>query len=60
MDLVFRVAGADAVTARRYQDEGFDDILIWTDYVWPKAQPLEVKQAAISEAAAALGLEPRD
>ena len=37
--LVFRMEGADPATARRYEDEGFDEVLIWTDQVWPTGQP---------------------
>ena len=37
--LVFRMEGADPATARRYEDEGFDEVLMWTDQVWPTGQP---------------------
>ena len=38
--LVFRMEGADPATARRYADEGFEEVLIWTDQVWPADEPL--------------------
>lgn len=54
--LVFRMEGADPATARRYEDEGFDEILIWTDQVWPHGQPLEAKRDAMFAAADTLGV----
>ena len=54
--LVFRMEGADPAVAARYADAGFEEVLIWTDQVWPVGQPLDVKRAAMFEAAAALGL----
>lgn len=58
--LVFRMEGADPDTARRYEDEGFDEVVIWSDQVWPEDdRPLEAKRAALLEAADALGLRAR-
>jgi probable F420-dependent oxidoreductase len=54
--LVFRMAGADPATARRYADEGFEEVLVWTDQVWPADGPLEAKREAMFAAAEALGL----
>jgi probable F420-dependent oxidoreductase len=54
--LVFRMEGADPATARRYEDEGFDEVLIWTDRVWPVDQPLEAKREAMFAAADTLGV----
>lgn len=54
--LTFRMHGCDPATARRYEDAGFDDVLIWTDQVWPDGRSLDDKRAAMFEAAAALGL----
>jgi len=48
--------GADPAIAARYADAGFEEVLIWTDQVWPKDQPLEVKRAAMFGAADALGV----
>jgi probable F420-dependent oxidoreductase len=56
--LVFRMEGADPATARRYEDEGFDEVLIWTDQVWPAGQSLEAKREAMFAAADALGVRP--
>ena len=33
------------------RDAGFEEVLIWTDQVWPVGQPLEVKRATMFEAA---------
>ena len=54
--LVFRMAGADPATARRYADEGFDEVLIWTDQIWPDAGSRAEKRDALLGAAEALGL----
>jgi probable F420-dependent oxidoreductase len=54
--LVFRMEGADAATARRYEDEGFEEVLIWTDQVWPADRPPAARRAAMFEAADALGV----
>lgn len=54
--LVFRMEGADPATAQCYADEGFEEVLIWTDQVWPAGEPLEAKRAAMFAAAEALGL----
>jgi probable F420-dependent oxidoreductase len=54
--LVFRMEGVDPATARRYEDEGFDEVLIWTDQVWPADQPLEAKREAMFAAADTLGV----
>jgi hypothetical protein len=54
--LVFRMEGADPATARRYEDEGFDEVLIWTDQVWPDGLPLAAKREAMFAAADALGV----
>jgi probable F420-dependent oxidoreductase len=54
--LVFRMEGAEPGAARRYEDEGFDEVLIWTDHVWPVDQPLEAKRDAMFAAAESLGV----
>jgi probable F420-dependent oxidoreductase len=54
--LVFRMEGADPAVAARYAGAGFEEVLIWTDQVWPAGQPLDRKRATMFEAAAALGL----
>jgi probable F420-dependent oxidoreductase len=54
--LVFRMDGADPATARRYEDAGFDEVLIWTDQVWPSSGSLDAKQDSILAAADALGV----
>ena len=55
--LVFRIDGADPATIRRYADEGFEEVLIWTDQVWPVDQPLAAKREALFAAASALGVQ---
>jgi probable F420-dependent oxidoreductase len=54
--LVFRMDGADPATARQYADEGFEEVLIWTDQVWPADGTLETKREAMFAAADALGV----
>jgi probable F420-dependent oxidoreductase len=54
--LVFRIEGADPATSRRYADEGFDEVLIWTDQVWPAEGTLEHKRESLFAAADALGV----
>lgn len=55
-ELVFRMEGAAPDTARRYADAGFDEVLIWTDQVWPAGGPLEAKRQSLLAAADALGV----
>jgi alkanesulfonate monooxygenase SsuD/methylene tetrahydromethanopterin reductase-like flavin-dependent oxidoreductase (luciferase family) len=57
--LVFRVAGADPVAVRRYADAGFDEVLVWTDQVWPAEGTLEHKRERLFAVADALGVPPR-
>ena len=57
-DLTFRMEGCDPAVARKYEDAGFDSVLVWTDQVWPEDQPLDVKRDRLFGAAAALGLTP--
>jgi probable F420-dependent oxidoreductase len=57
--LVFRVAGADPATVQRYADEGFEEVLIWADQVWPQAVSVPDKRAALRATAEALGLAHR-
>jgi hypothetical protein len=54
--LVFRVAGADAEVVRQYADAGFEEVLVWTDQVWPSSAPLDEQRAAIQAAADSLGV----
>ena len=54
--LVFRMEGTDPATARHYEDEGFDEVLVWTDQVWPEAGSLEAKRDAMFAAADAFGI----
>lgn len=54
--LVFRVDGADPAVVRRYESDGFEEILIWADQVWPANEPLDIKREAMFDRAAALGL----
>ena len=55
-ELAFRIADADPATARRYADEGFENVLIWTDQVWPAGRSIDDKRAAMFAGASALGL----
>ncbi len=51
--------GTDAETVRRYADEGFEEVLIWTDQVWPSEGSPAEKRTAMRAAADALGVERR-
>jgi probable F420-dependent oxidoreductase len=55
-ELTFRIADADPATVRRYADEGFDNVLIWTDQVWPAGLSIKDKRDAMFTSADALGL----
>jgi probable F420-dependent oxidoreductase len=57
--LVFRIAGADPVAVRRYADAGFDEVLVWTDQVWPAEGTVEHKRERLSAVADALGVPRR-
>ena len=54
---MFRIDGTDPATIRRYADEGFEEVLIWTDQVWPVDLPLAAKREALFAAASALGVQ---
>ena len=53
-----RVAGAEPSVLARYADAGFEDVLIWTDQVWPEDASIERKRATIRRVAEAISLEP--
>jgi probable F420-dependent oxidoreductase len=55
-ELIFRMAGADPAVARQYEDAGFENVVIWTDQVWPAGKPLNEKRDAMFAAAEALGV----
>lgn len=55
-ELIFRIAGAAPETVEQYAEAGFDNVLIWTDQVWPATGTLEAKREAMFAAARALGL----
>jgi probable F420-dependent oxidoreductase len=57
--LVFRMEGVDPAVARRYEDAGFDEVLIWTDQVWPTDGTLEAKRQSLFAAAEELGVAAR-
>jgi probable F420-dependent oxidoreductase len=57
--LVFRVANATPESVARYADEGFDEVLIWTDQVWPHDRTLDERRATLFRVAETLGLEVR-
>jgi probable F420-dependent oxidoreductase len=54
--LVFRVTGCNPNVLRRYAEEGFDEVLVWTDEVWPKGASLRDKREAMGAVAEATGL----
>jgi hypothetical protein len=54
--LAFPMEGADPAVAARYAGASFEEVLIWTDQVWPVGQPLHVNRSTMFEAATALRL----
>jgi probable F420-dependent oxidoreductase len=50
-----RVPQADPRLLRRYATEGFTDLVVWADQVWPKGD-ISTKRRTLSEAAQRLGL----
>lgn len=55
-ELVFRFEGSDSVALSRYEDAGFDHMVVWADRVWPVGQSLRLKRDRLAEAAGALGV----
>jgi probable F420-dependent oxidoreductase len=55
-ELIFRVEGCDPARLRRYADAGFDNVLLWTDRVWPPDEPLDRRRERLMAAAEAFGL----
>ncbi|MDT0202699.1 TIGR03619 family F420-dependent LLM class oxidoreductase [Nocardioides sp. AE5] len=52
----FRVPGADPVNLSRWADEGFEDVVVWANQVWPEAAT--DRAAVIAQHARALGINP--
>ena len=50
-ELIFRMEGCDPVIARRYEDAGFENVLVWADQVWPEHASLAEKREALGVAA---------
>lgn len=55
-----RIEGCDAGLVERYRSEGFDEVVVWADQVWPSTGSLASKRAALAEVASSLGLAPRE
>ena len=53
-----RVAEADPAQLDRYDDAGFDAVVVWADQLWPATGDRDGKVAALGEAATRLGLTP--
>jgi probable F420-dependent oxidoreductase len=51
-----RIEKADPDVVARYATEGFDRIVVWADQVWPAKGDLELKRAALADAADRLGV----
>jgi probable F420-dependent oxidoreductase len=51
-----RVARPDVTELARYDDEGFEHVLVWADQVWPRDGDLDQKRRAIADAADRLGV----
>jgi probable F420-dependent oxidoreductase len=54
--IVVRMEGADPAAVDRYAGAGFDEVLVWTDQVWPAAGSLPEKRASLFAAADVLGV----
>lgn len=54
--ITVRMGGADGDVADRYRAEGFEEILVWIDSVWPREGSLTQKEAALAAAADRLGV----
>jgi probable F420-dependent oxidoreductase len=54
-----RVEGCDPALLERYRGEGFDDVVVWADQVWPASGSPATRRAVMSEVARGLGLRPR-
>jgi len=54
-----RAARAEPQLLARYVEEGFDEVVVWADQVWPTDGDLTTKRAALADAAQLLGLTPR-
>jgi probable F420-dependent oxidoreductase len=52
-----RVANPDHSDLARYESEGFEEVLIWADQLWPAEGELDDKRTTFAAAAASLGIE---
>jgi alkanesulfonate monooxygenase SsuD/methylene tetrahydromethanopterin reductase-like flavin-dependent oxidoreductase (luciferase family) len=57
--VIVRVARAEPQVVARYVEEGFDEVVVWADQVWPADGDLASKRAALADAALLLGVTPR-
>ena len=57
--LVVRVEGRDPSVLARYAEAGFDDVVMWTDHVWPPHLAPAARRDHLFAAAEALGLHRR-
>jgi probable F420-dependent oxidoreductase len=55
-ELIVRVEGCDPAALRRYADAGFDNVLLWTDQVWPANEPVDRRRDRLFAAADSFGL----
>ena len=54
--LWFRMPGSDPGELDRYRAEGFENVLVWADQLWPAIGNLAEKRAALAAGAARLGV----
>ncbi len=57
--VIVRTARAEPQLVVRYVEEGFDEVVVWADQVWPADGDLASKRAALADAALLLGVTPR-
>ena len=53
-----RIAKPDPDEIARYEDAGFEHVLVWSDQVWPAEGTAAEKRAVLADAAHRLGLRP--
>ena len=51
-----RIPAADPAVVDRYAAAGFDRVVVWADQIWPAKGDLELKRAALVDAANRLGV----
>jgi len=53
-EVIVRIEGCDASVASRYEDAGFENVLVWADQVWPPGRSSAERHDTIHEVAGRL------